>query len=76
MNFPVYLALLVLIAMVVFYALEEWLQLAALAFSAAALVAALSLFALGRWPFGVAAVGLAVAALYRCYVGRGRERRL
>ena len=70
------LAVLALIAMVVFYALEERLQLAPLGFSVAALVAALSLFALGRWPFAVVAVGFAVAALCRCYVGRSRERRL
>jgi len=76
MNVSAYLAVLALIAMVVFYALEKRLQLAPLAFSAAALVAALSLFALGRWPFGVVAVGFAVAASRRWYVERGREHRV
>jgi hypothetical protein len=75
MSVSAYLAVLALIAMVVFYALEERLQLAPLGFSAAALVA-LSLFALGRWPFGVVAVGFAAAALRRWYVERGREHRV
>ena len=75
-NVSTDLEVLALIAMVVFYALEQRLQLAPLGFSAAALVAALGLFALGRWPFGVVAVGFAVAALRRWYVERGREHRV
>jgi hypothetical protein len=63
MNVPEYLAVLALAAMVVFYALEERSQIAPLGFSAASLLAALSLFALGRMPFGLLAVGFAVAAL-------------
>jgi hypothetical protein len=73
MNISAYLAILALTAMVVFYALEERSKLAPLGFAAAALVAAPSLFVLGRWPFGVVAVLFAVAALYR-YIGRRRER--
>lgn len=65
MNVSASLAVLALIAMVVFYALEERSQLALLGFSAAAWLAALSLLALGRWPFGVVAIGFAVAALRR-----------
>lgn len=73
MNISTYLAIIAVIAMVVFYALEERSQLALLGFSAAALVAALSLFALGRWPFGVVAVGFAVTASHRWYMERVRE---
>ena len=76
MNLSAYLAVLALLAMVAFYALDERSQRAQLGFSGAALVAALSLFALGRWPFGVVAVGFAVAALCRWYVGCGRKRRV
>jgi hypothetical protein len=77
MNVPAYFAIVALVAMVVFYALEHRLkQLAPLGFCAASLILALSVFALGRWPFAVVAVGFAVAALCRSYVGRSRERRL
>jgi hypothetical protein len=53
MNVPAYLAIVALIAMVLFYVLEERLQqLAPLGFCAASLVVAFSVFALGHWPFG------------------------
>jgi len=76
MNVSADLAVLAAIAMVVFYALEDRLKLAPLGFSAAALVTALGLFTLGRWPFGVVAVGFAVAALRRWHVQRSREHRV
>jgi hypothetical protein len=77
MNVPAYLAIVALIAMIVFYGLEERLQqLAPLGFCVASLVVAFSVFALGRWLFAVVAVGFAVEALRRWYVRRGREHRV
>jgi len=70
MSAPSFLAFVALVAMVIFYALEDRSQLAPLGFSAASVVAALSQFILGRWPFGLVALGFACAALRRWYVRR------
>jgi hypothetical protein len=66
MSAPSFLAFVALVAMVIFYALDDRSQLAPLGFSAASVVAALSEFILGRWPFGLVALAFAgggIAAL-------------
>jgi hypothetical protein len=75
-DYPSILRDCALIAMMVFCALEQRLQLAPLGFRAASLILALSVFALGGWPFALVAVGFAVEALRRWYVTRGREHQV
>lgn len=70
-----YLTLFALVAMVIFYAVEDRSRLALLAFSAASMVAALSEFILGRWTFGIVALGFAGMALQRWYIKRRRDNR-
>jgi hypothetical protein len=65
-----YFALFALIAMVIFYVVEDQSALALLGFSAASALAALSEFILGHWPFGIVALGFAGTALHRWYVRR------
>lgn len=75
MSAPSYVALIALLAMVVFYAIESRSTHSALGFSIAATVVAISEFSLDRWPFAIAALGFAAVALRRWYVGRKRSSR-
>jgi integral membrane sensor domain MASE1 len=59
------IALFALMAMVVLYAIEQSVPLARLGFAAACLIAALSDFALGHWPFDVIALGFGLIAVWR-----------
>jgi hypothetical protein len=68
MSGPSYLALIALIAMVIFYAVEDRSPVALLGFSIASVFAALGQFILGCWPFGLAAFGFAVVSLWRWYL--------
>jgi hypothetical protein len=72
MSVASYVALFSLTVMVLMYAFEQRSPLALLGFSLASTIAALSQFVLGRWPFGLAAMGFAVIALGRWRV---RQRR-
>jgi membrane protein implicated in regulation of membrane protease activity len=58
-------ALFALIAMVILYAIEDSAPLATLGFAVACIVAGLSDFVLGNWPFGVVASAFALAAVWR-----------
>jgi len=68
-----YVALFALVVMVVLYAVENRWPPAPLGFFLAAIVAAASEFALGRWPFAIAALGFAVVALQRWHARRRRD---
>jgi integral membrane sensor domain MASE1 len=59
------IGLFALMAMVVLYAIESSVPVARLGFAAACLLAALSDFALGRWPFGAIALGFGLVAVRR-----------
>ena len=75
MSVPSYIALIALLAMVVFYAIESRSTHSALGFSIAATVVAISEFFLDRWPFAIAALGFAGVALRRWYLARTRSSR-
>lgn len=68
-----YLVLFALIVMVVLYALEDRWPLAPLGFSAAAMIVVVGEFVLGRWLFGLAALGFAMVASRHWYIKRGRD---
>jgi hypothetical protein len=67
------IALLALMAMVAFYSMERSIPLARLGFAAACLIAAVSDFALGHWPFGVVALGFCLIAVQKWNSGRHRH---
>jgi len=75
MSVPSYVALIALLAMVIFYAIENRSRHSALGFSIAATVVAISEFFLDRWPFAIAALGFAGVALRRWYSARARSSR-
>lgn len=63
--------LLALVAKVILYTFEDRSPLAALGFSAACAVAAVSDFVLGRLPFGIVALAFS-AVSFRRWLGRRR----
>jgi len=65
MSAPSCVALVALLAMVVFYAIENRSAHTVLGFSIAAAVAAISVFFADRWPFAIVALGFAGVALRR-----------
>jgi hypothetical protein len=69
------LALSALIAMVVFYAVENLAPIALLGFSVSSVLVALCELTPGRWPFGLVALGFAAVALQRWSMRRHGEKR-